>query len=273
MSKVESSKLRKGNPLGMRSLGPGGLYVLPPQLCSDRRREYFLRANRILGSYTTITVYSEFGKRWGEFQAQSGKFNEATPMRLTINRKTMQTTYRQMKEMHKKGIPQLTNYIYLMVYGNFEAFLSDLVCDGLTKQCCSNPIEETVRLMMATKWLGKIDRISQVFDLDLGKRVRDQAFRELYMELEGDSYTDPIEFLQKMVDVRHRLIHYSGRADSLFIKEFPKSGLSVGDLITLPADLPYDVHFFFTLLTDVIDEAFSKKLDWPRTLVPLEQLV
>ncbi|MFZ2097584.1 MAG: hypothetical protein WAV05_13180 [Anaerolineales bacterium] len=184
MNKLESPRPGKGNPLGMQSLNSGGLYILPPQLCSDRRREFFIHANRILGSYTTIAIYSEFGRQWGELQAQNGKFSEMTPMRFTINGRTMQTSYRQMKEMYRKGIPQLTNYIYLMVYGNFEAFLSDLVCDGLVKQSHSNPIEGTVRLMIATKWLGKIDRISQVFELDLGKRVRDQQFKDLHMELE-----------------------------------------------------------------------------------------
>ena len=140
----------------MQSLDPEGLYVLPPQLCSERRREFFVRANQILGSYSIIFGYSNFGKNWIEREAKKGRFIETTPMRITINGRTIQTTYRKLKEMYKKGVPRLSNYIFLMIYGNFETFLSDLVCDGLTKQGQSSPIEETIRLMMTTKWIGRL---------------------------------------------------------------------------------------------------------------------
>lgn len=256
----------------MQQLGPEGIYILPPQLCSNRRREFFLRANRILGSYTTLTIYSEYGKQWGELQAKNGVFGETTPMRFTINGRTMQTSYRKFKELYQKGIPQLTNYIYLMIYGNFESFLSDLVCDGLSDQGHPNPEEETIKLMMATKWLGKIDRISQRLGVDLGKRKRDIHFQNLHMEFAGNVYKDPIGFLQNMADIRHRLIHYSGRIDALFMIEFPKSSISVGDLIVLPAHLPYDVNNYFVLLTELIDGAFSEQFGWSRESIPLEQL-
>jgi len=270
---MKSAIHKPRNPLNMQHLGPEGIYVLPPQLCTKRRMEYFLRENRILGSYAALAIYSDFGRQFSEQKAQERKFNETTPMRLTINGRTMQTTYRKAKEMYQKGIGNLVNYIFLMVYGNFEAYVSDLVCDGLTEQGHLSPIEETIKLLMATKWLGKVDHIAQTFKLKLGKRVRDQKFKDLDMEFAGEFYTDPIEYLQKMADIRHRLIHYSGRVDSLLLEEFPKAGLSVGDLITLPAHLPYDVHFYFVMLTDLIDDAFSKKFGWPRNSIPTERLV
>jgi hypothetical protein len=269
---VDSNKSNKGNPLNMQSLDPEGLYVLPPQLCSERRREFFVRANQILGSYSIICGYSNFGKNWVELEAKKGRFIETTPMRITINDRTIQTTYRKIKEMYEKGVPRLSNYIFLMIYGNFETFLSDLVCDGLTKQGRSSPVEETIRLMMATKWVGKIDRLSQLFDLNLGKSNRQQKFRDLPMEFMGVIYTDPIEFLQKIADIRHRLTHYSGLADSLFLSEFPRCGLSEGDPIFMPVHMPYDTQFFLVLLTDLVDDAFSRKFKWSRTLMRTELL-
>lgn len=264
---------QQGDPLGMKLLGPEGIYILPPQRCSLRRREFFLRANRILGSYTTLAIYSDFGRQWGEFQAKKGVFGDKTPMRFTINERTMQTSYRKFKEIYQKALPQLTNYIFLMIYGNFESFFADLVIDGLLEQNHPNPKEETIRLMMATKWVGKIDRISQKFGLDLGKRARDEHFQELHMEITGNVYKDPIEFLQKMADIRHRLVHYSGQVDALLIKDVPNYGLSVGDLIELPGQLPYDVNNYFVMLTEMIDEAFSNQFGWSRVLIPPEQLV
>jgi hypothetical protein len=261
------------NPLRMELLKSAGMYVPPPQSCSQRRREYFVRANRILGSYVTIAAYSDLGKQWAEQQAKRGAFTDETPMKLTIAGRTMHANYRVVKRMLDEALPQLVNYIYLMVYGNFEAFLSDSICDALAQLGHSDPIEETIRLMMGTKWPGKIDRISQKLNLDLGKRTRTRHFKDLSMEFLGTVHTDPMELLEKMADVRHRLVHYSGRVDSLFASEYPNSSLSEGDLIVLPARLPYDVHFFFILLTGLIDEAFSNRFGWTRTTVSLEHLV
>jgi hypothetical protein len=269
---LNSSNHAKGNPLGMQPLEHKDMYVLPSQLCSQKRSDFISRGNRILGSYTAIVACGNLGNEFVESQARTGKFNELTPMRLTINERTLQTTYRQIKNLYRKGCPQLVNYIFLMIYGNFEAFLADSVNDGLTAQKHLTPTEETIRLTMAAKWLGKIDRISQRFDIDLGKRIRTKKFTELKMEFQNTVYKDPIDFLQKMADVRHRLIHSSGRVDSLFLGEFPNCGLSEGDLIELPPSIPYDVHFFFVLLTDLIDEAFSMKFSWSRTKISPEAL-
>jgi len=89
----------------------------------------------------------------------------------------------------------------------------------------------------------------------------------------GEKCIDPIDFLDRMADVRHRLVHSSGRADNALVTKYPKSNLKPGQLIELHFGLPHGIHFFFVMLSELVDEEFAVKFNWTRSMVVPEKLI
>jgi len=268
---------KRDNPLNMHQLGEGGPFVLPATPCSARRVEFFRRGNTILGFYSAIAMTSKTGQDAISQWEKEGKFKPDTPLRITMEPSggIIQTNYGLYKKHFANAGIHLTNQVFLMLYGNFEAYLSDLVLDALTHVgSIADPYEETLQLMVASRWRGKIDRINQKLGIGilLGTRTFVNKFRDIDMGFLGERCENPIEFLEKAADLRHRLVHSSGRVDSEFVAAYPKAGLSIGQTISLPFGFPIPLQLFFAHLTDVFDEAFSKKYGWPRTIVSPETL-
>jgi hypothetical protein len=261
------------NPLGMHPLEPDGPFVLSPQLCTTRRREYFQRGNRILSTYSAIAAYSGKGKEWLDRAISQNPISADTPIRITMDGHVFQSKLRTLQEMFEKAGAQLTNQIFLMIYGNFEAFIADLTQDALDTLGVIDPYQETLSLMISSKWPGKIDRISQRLSVQLRRRDFVQRYENIEMGFLGNPISDPIGFLQCMADLRHRLVHSAGRVDSKLVSDYPRAGLKVGGIIELPFGLPFDIFFFFVPITDLIDEKFSDKFDFTRERVEPESLV
>lgn len=272
---MKSESNSQTNPLKMRPLEAGGPFVLSPTPCSTRRVEFFKRGNIILGFYTVIAMASKAGEDTIKKAEKEGKFKSDTWFRIKMEPSggIAQMNYGLFKKYFAKAGAHLTNQVFLMLYGNFEAYVSDLVLDALTQMnLVPDPYEETLRLMYTSKWRGKIDRITQKLGVSLGTRVFVNKFREIDMGFLGERCNNPIEFMEKAADLRHRLVHYSGRVDKAFIAAYPKAGLVEGDSITLPFGFPMELQLFFSHLTDVIDDAFSSKFGWQRKIVAPEAL-
>jgi hypothetical protein len=264
----EPDKEKDANPLGMRGISPAG-FILPPQICSERRREYFLRANRILGTYATITAYCGTGEANVKRSIEQNKINDETEIRIRMGPYIFQSKYRLLKKVFGKAGAQFTNQVFLMVYGNFEAYLADLVRDSFAAQGEVDPLEKAISLMSSTRWEAKIDRISKKRGVQLRKRDFIAAYKAIDMAFMGKPYSDPIEFLQSMADLRHRFVHSAGRVDKSLLRNYPSLGLPEGTLIELPFGLPYEVNLFFVPMTELLDKAFCEKFGWARhTLTP-----
>jgi hypothetical protein len=261
------------NPLGMRQIEPDGPFVLSPVLCSERRKEYFHRANRILATYCSLAAYAHFGKEALESTANQKQLSDTNPIRINMSDYVMQTTYRQLRKSHSRAGAQLTNQIFLMIYGNFDAYLFDLVRDALSDLAVQDPIQEAVSMLASMRWAGKIDRLSNKLSVKLPKRKLLQKYKDIEMGFLGKASKNPIDFLQSMANLRHRLVHSAGRADPKLIQEYPNSGLKEGDLIELPFGLPYSINFFFVPFTDVLDESFCDQYSWRREMIAPENLV
>ena len=268
---------KRYNPLNMRKLEEGGPFVLPSTSCSARRVEFFRRGNTILGFYSAMAITSRAGEGAISQGEEKGEFKPDTQFRLTMgpNGGVIQMNYGLYKKHFANAGIHLTNQVFLMLYGNFEAYLCDLVLDALTHLgSIVDPYEETLQLMVTSRWRGKIDRIDKKLDIGirLGTRTFVSMFRDIDMEFLGERCENPIEFLGKVADLRHRLVHSSGRVDSEFVAAYPKAGLLPGQTISLPFGTPLPIQLFFARLTDVFDEAFSKKYGWHRTIVSPETL-
>lgn len=264
------------NPLGMmrQSLGDmdAGLFTLPAQQATVRRREYFERGQRVLAAYTSIAAYSERGREVIESYKMSGAFTPVTPIRLGINGFHLQTTLRRIEQMFSGAGAELTRQFMVAVYGNFEAFLADHVAAAFTSLREPEPEQATLQLMMSARWSGKLDRISQRFELGLRARQLRRLYEHIEMGFFGRQFADPVEFLQAVANLRHRIVHSSGRVDQALLNEYPECRLQPGDLLTLPVALPLELWFFFVPLTEELDRLFAERFEWSRQEVRPEQL-
>jgi hypothetical protein len=265
---------KKTNPMGMRPIEAGGPFVLPPTLCSKRRVEFFKRGNTILGFYSAIGLAARIAQDVFDQWDKEGKFKPETPFRATMRPggEMSQMNYGLLRKHFSKSGIHLTNQVFLMLYGSLEAYIADMVLDALTQNGHADPYEETLRLMYTSKWFGKIDRIGKKLDVGLGGRVFLDKFRDIDMGFLGEECKNPIDFLEKSADLRHRLVHSGGRVDKEFALMYPRAGLAAGQSISLPFGFPISFQLFLAQLTEAIDEAFSARFDWQRTSVSPERL-
>ena len=183
-----------------------------------------------------------------------------------------QLNYGLFKKLFSRAPSHLTNQVFLMLYGSFEAYIADLVLDGLTHQDTKDPYQEALHLMVLAKWRGKIDRIGQKLNVGLGKRRFVAKFRDMELEFLGEQFKDPLEFLERAGGLRHLLVHSSGRVDEAFASQYPKANMRAADTISLPTDLPIALHLFLVHLSDLFDEIFAAKFGWDRTTIGPETL-
>lgn len=261
------------DPLKMRQLGPDGLFVLPEQDASDLRKQYLRRCNRILAAYSVIAAYADQGKKAVDQLRQAKRIEGSRPVRFDAGPFIIQSTFDGFASAFQKAGRELTNQFTVAIYGSFEAFLADLVLEALKGTSSADPHFETLALIGQTKWKGKIDRISQKFELSLGRNRLRRRYDEMEMDFFGRSTDDPVEMLQAFAEVRHRIVHYDGRADAGLVKDFPSCGLRDGDPISFPFEIPYVLHFFLIPLSDEFDGQFSKRCGWPRARVRPEELL
>jgi len=175
-------KKNPDNPFGMKDLAPGGPFTLGPELCTHWKKEYLRRGNRILASYSMALCYTNIGNQHVTSLEANKKINIYTPFRLGIGKRFMQCNYGLLKTTYDEAVKQLSNQAFLMVYGNLEAYLVDVVNEAFANVGSSDPSQDAVNIMARTKWEGKIDSICQRFSMKLGKRQFADRFCDIKME-------------------------------------------------------------------------------------------
>jgi hypothetical protein len=261
--------MKEDNHFKMRKLNPEGPYVLGDEECTSIRTEYLRRGNNILASYTTVATTSNIGMQ----EITKHIKNDETPMRLTLGSRLIQCQLQTLKKLMPDVLRQLTNQWTVIVYGNFEAYLVDLLIGAFQAQKIADPEQESLRMLATRAWEGKIDNIGQRLKVNLGKRRFAERFKEVKLEFQGISCKDPIAFLQKTADIRHLITHSSGRISESLAKDFPDTGLKAGDKIQMPVEFPFDLHIFLVAFSDVFDIAFSEVYSWKRELISPKSLI
>lgn len=266
-------KKNSKNPLKMERSSPESPFVLPKQTCSERRKEFFGRSNRILCTYMIIAAHSNRSHQSFEESCKTQNLTDSTSIRIKMGTRTIQCKRSTFIKMFNKAGSLLTNQIFLMIYGNFESFLSDLVQDAFSSRGSTDPIQDTISILITSKWESKIQKIRNSFGIDLKGRVFKQKYQNIKMGFFGEPYDCPVTFMESMSDMRHRLVHSSGRVDKKLLEKYPKLGKPEGELIELPFGFPYDLNSFFVPLTDIFDDVFCNKFGWQREKISPEQLV
>ncbi len=261
--------MKNDNPFRLKEMSADGPYILGDEQCTDIRAEYIRRGNNILRSYATLATMSNIGLH--EIVKQI-KIDE-TPMRLTLGKRLIQCQLRTLKINMPNVTRELTNQWAVLIYGNFEAYIVDLLVGAFKERRAVDPEQESLNILACRGWEGKIDYIGQKLQVTIGKSQFAERFKNIRLEFQGKLSSNPIVFLQKTADLRHLIAHSSGRISENLAKDYPNSGLKAGDMIQFPVEFPFDLHLFLVTFTDVFDGAFSKKYGWKRKAIRPASLV
>jgi hypothetical protein len=269
-----AKKSKNPNPLAYKELEGGALWVLAETPCSNRRVEFLKRGNTFISYYYVVAVTSNSGFGQAKNLRDQGKIDDQSPMKISTGSTTTQMTYHLFKKYWQSAGQHLTNQTFLMIYGNFEAYIADLLMDALDAlEPEGDSYEGAKNLLIGHKWEGKISRIDNRLDLGLKGRLLKEWFKDIELTFLGAKCSQPLDYLEKVSDLRDRVVHYGSRVDVGLQAAYPSAGFKVGDEIFFPFDMPSELHLFLMHLSDLIDEAFCEKFGWERLQVKPETLV
>ena len=92
------------------------------------------------------------------------------------------------------------------------------------------------------------------FGIDYKSSELKAHFQNFKMKFEGQQYKDPLQFLNELAQLRHRIVHASNIMQGTTI-------------IVIRGQVLYKFHTFYALLTEYIDDLFAQKFDFERELI------
>lgn len=243
------------NPLNMvPDHFAGDTFVLSNTDCTDERKQFFKRMNEIQ-AFLFITKHS--------FDVCKEKYDKDiipklpskgnTPIKLEINGGnyiTMPAAH--IIEMTTNGINLLTSQAFVMFYGSFETYLFQIFeksfpLIGVTE----NILDRSRDILMLKKWDGKFCKMNEAFNVGYKASDLINQFNSFEMDFEGKEHKNPLNFLDELAQVRHRIVHAS-------------SILENNKLISIDMNIFHGFFGFFFLLTDYVDSLFAKKFGYTR---------
>ncbi len=238
------------NPLNMvPDPFAGNRFVLPKTKCTDERTQFFRRMNEIQ-AFLFITKHSfdVCKEKYGNIIIPKLPLKANTPIKLEMNGGNfIAMPAARIIEMTTNGIKLLTRQAFVMFYGSFETYLFQLFDKsfpliGLTE----NILDKSIDILMLKKWDGKFCKINEAFNI--GYRASDlmNRFNNFKMEFEGKKHRNPLNFLDELAQVRHRIVHASSIVQN-------------DKLISIDMNIFHGLFGFFFLLTDYVDNLFAKK--------------
>jgi hypothetical protein len=233
----------------------GTTFVLPPTTCTDERRLFLRRTNEILGfMFVTCLSYQEYRCHLEKI-IPSLPFKEKTPMKITLKSRMSMMPANRIVTLTKDGVDILARQIFVMIYGSFETYLYGLFDRSYSAVGVSGGFLETsLDILMKRRWDGKFSKMEYVFGIEYRAGRLIDHFSGFKMEFEGNLFKNPLDFLDELTQVRHRIVHAS------CILEKDKAIFIDTDV------LPVLVAFLFRL-TDYIDDMFAKRFGYLRVVL------
>lgn len=232
----------------------GNTFVLPATECTDERRLFFKRMNEIQAFlYVTKLSFDVCKKNYEENIIPKLPFKEKTPMKLEMSvGNFVSMPAKGIIELTTNGINILTRQALVMFYGSFETYLYQLFersfpIIGITEEI----LDKSRDILMLKKWDGKFCKMNKVFNI--GYRAKDlmDRFNDFEMDFKGKKHKNPLNFLDDLAQVRHRIVHAS-------------SILENDKLIIIDMNIFHGLFGFFFLLTDYVDSLFARKFGYTR---------
>lgn len=242
------------NPLGMvPDPFDGKTFVLPETPCTLERRLFFQRMKEIL-VFLNVTSYSFLECRKNvENLIPKLPFRDKTEIKIERSGgRSVTMPARKIVGMTIDGNDILARQIFVMIYGSFETYLFQLFDKTYPKiGITEDALDISIDILMKKKWDGKFNKMSEIFDVNYRAGDLMNCFNNLKMDFNGKSIKNPLNFLDELAQIRHRIVHAS-------------SILEKGNLVFIDIIFFHEFFYFCFLLTDYVDEIFSKKYGYPR---------
>ncbi len=245
------------NPLGMiPDPYDGKTFVLPATRCTDERRLFFKRMNEILGFlFVTCLCYREYGSHF-EKLVPNLPFKYTTPIKIEFKAsKSVMMPANRVLALTRESLNILARQIFVRIYGSFETYLYQLFersypAAGITE----NLIETSLDILMKRRWDGKFSKMGHVFGFEYRANQLTSHFSNFQMSFEGKTFKNPLDFLDELTQIRHRIVHASSILE--------KSQVIFIDATFLPEFFGFLYH-----LTDYIDEVYAERFGYTRVEV------
>jgi hypothetical protein len=227
-------------------------FVLPETECTDERKLFFGRMNEIQSFlYVAKLSFDVCKEKYEKVIIPKLTSKSNTPIKLEMdggNFIVMPAAH--IIELTTHGINLLTCQALVMFYGSFETYLFQLFeksfpLVGVTESI----LDESRKILMLKKWDGKFCRMNEVFNIEYKADDLIIKFNNFEMDFEGKKHKNPLNFLDDLAQVRHRIVHAS-------------SILENNRLIIIDMNLFHGFFCFFYLLTDYVDNLFAKRFGY-----------
>lgn len=243
------------NPLGMvPDPFAGNAFVLPKTVCTEERQQFFRRMNEIQALlYITKVSFDVCKERYEEVIIPKLPSKANTPIKLEMNGGNfIVMPADRIIGITTNGINLLTRQALVMFYGSFETYLFQLFEKSFPLVGITNDILDKSRdILMLKKWDGKFCKMNEVFKVDYRANDLTSKFNSFEMDFEGKKHKNPLNFLDELAQVRHRIVHAS-------------SILENNKLIFIDMNIFHGFFGFFFLLTDYVDNLFAKRFSYTR---------
>ncbi len=242
------------NPLNMtRDPYAGDYFVFPETPCTEERRLWFERTNQIFGFFQTARLASQECRRMYErnISPEVLRKNEAIKVASSDGQSIIMPARRFLQQFND-SIDVLTRQVFVMVYGSFETYLFQLFERTYPEiGIRENILDTSLDILMRKKWDGKFCKMRDIFDVDYKAGSLIAHFHGFEMDIEGTVYKNPLDFLDALTQIRHRIVHAS-------------SILEGEKLIFIQAEIFHAYYAFLALLTDYVDALFSTRFGFSR---------
>jgi hypothetical protein len=249
----ESKNCVSSNPLGMiPDPYDGKLFVLPATACTMERRQFLRRMNDILGFlYVTCLCYHEYRDHF-EKVITTLPDKGASIIKIGLNSGNAIMRADRVLKFTREGVDVVARQIFIMFYGSFETYLFELFERSYGELgIVDNHLDRSRRILMKGMWDGKFCRMSNVFGCEYKASELIRRFTGFKMDFEGTQFGNPLDFLDALAQVRHRVVHAS-------------SILGEGKVIFIDVDILPVLAAFLNKLTDYIDYMFARRFRYER---------
>jgi hypothetical protein len=233
----------------------GKTFVFSTTPCTDERKLFFKRMNEILGFfYVTSLCYHEYERHFNK-SVPNLPLKENTPIKIRLKAsKSVMMPARRVLSFTKEGLDILARQIFVMIYGSFETYLYQLFERSFPTVGLSYAetiLDKSRDILMLKQWDGKFCAMNDAFNI--GYRASDliSHFSNFEMDFEGKRHSNPLNFLDELAQIRHRIVH----ASSILEKD---------KMIFIDLNNFHGLFGFFFLLTGYVDNVFAKKFNYTR---------
>ncbi len=240
----------------------GKSFVLSETECTTERRYFFTRFNEILAFlYISVDALNKYKIDFETKIVPKLPTKENNPMKFSLKSgECIETTPKRIIATAKSGVDILTRQLFVMCYGSFETYLFQLFersfpAIGITDK--EEIFDKSKRILMYKEWNGKFCTMNDFLNIGYKESNLTSCFSKFSLDFEGKEYNNPLDFLNELAQVRHRIVHASSILENkrkIFINMNVFNGF---------------LGFFF-LLTDYVDSLFANKFGYDRKIIKPE---